>query len=131
MITRMEGRKAEEYEEEKAASCVSQISHLRHCFANPSGQIEDQRVWNNISKIQLNPTVDEVALIIFPKGVCAVSTLAVFSSGQPESWRSCAQNPRRCVGSRPATLKTRFLFIFVDLFAFFSTWNPRRANWRA
>ena len=67
----------------KTASCVCHISQLRHLFDNPTSRIEDQGVRNYISKIQLNPTVDEVAMIIFPKGVCVVSQPAVFSSGNP------------------------------------------------
>src|ERR1044072_5557948 len=53
----------------QTASCVSHISQLRHFLDNPTVHIEDQWVENNISKFQLNPTVDEVAMIIFPKGV--------------------------------------------------------------
>ena len=95
---KQEEGKLKNREVKKAASCVSHISQFRQLFDNPTGQIEDQGVRNNISKIQLNPTVDEVALIIFPKGVCAVSTLAVFSSGQPEGPRSCGPGPRSCMG---------------------------------
>src|ERR1044072_5985759 len=66
---RMEGRKSQKEEKGKqAASCVSQFSQLRHFLDNPTVHIEDQWVENNISKFQLNPTVDEVAMIIFPKG---------------------------------------------------------------
>ena len=48
----------------KAISCLSHISQLRHYFANPTVQIVDQYVRNNISKFQLNPTVDEAAMTI-------------------------------------------------------------------
>ena len=51
----------------KAASCVSHISQLIYYFANPLGPIEDQWVRNNISKFQLNPTVDEVTMAILVK----------------------------------------------------------------
>src|ERR1044072_4086279 len=58
-------------EVKQAASCVSHISQLSDYFTNPSGQIKDQYVRNNISKFQLNPTVDEVAMTIFVKEVRA------------------------------------------------------------
>ena len=103
----------------KAASCVSHILQLRYFFDNPTGQIEHQGIMNNISNIYLNPTVDEVAMIIFPKGVCAVSQLAVFSSGQPEGLR----------GFATCNFKNKFFTHFYDLFAFFWRGNPRRALW--
>jgi len=49
---------------------VSQFSQLRHLLDNPTVHIEDLWVENNISKFQLNPTVDEVAMAVFPKEVC-------------------------------------------------------------
>src|ERR1044072_2009424 len=99
MITRMEGREAEEYEEENVSSCVSHISQLRHYFTNPSGQIEDQRVRNNISQIQFNPTVDEITMTIFLKGFSLVKMLHCELARvlEPESGRSCAYDPRSCV----------------------------------
>ena len=54
----------------QAASCMSQFSQLRHFLDNPTVHIEDLWVENNISKFQLNPTVDEVAMAVFPKEVC-------------------------------------------------------------
>src|ERR1044072_2783893 len=41
-----------------------------HLLDNPTVHIEDLWVENNISKFQLNPTVDEVAMAVFPKEVC-------------------------------------------------------------
>ena len=95
-------KKALKYKKRKsvdaAASCVSHISQLRHLFDNPTVQIEDQRVRNNISKIQLNPTVDEVTMTFFLKGFCVVKMCQqrAFGEGWPESWRSCANHPRSC-----------------------------------
>src|ERR1044072_1106451 len=95
-------KKALKYKKRKsvdaASSCVSHISQLKHLFDDPTVQIEDQRVRNNISKIQLNPTVDEVTMTFFLKWFCVVKMCQqrAFGEGWPESWRSCANHPRSC-----------------------------------
>src|ERR1044072_2309213 len=67
----MKGKKSQrEKKGKQATSCVSQFSQVKHLLDNPTVHIEDQWVENNISKFQLNPTVDEVAMVVFPKGVC-------------------------------------------------------------
>ena len=54
---------------ESAASCVEQFSQLKQHFAKLTVQIKDQWVENNISKNQLDPTVNEVTMDVFLKGV--------------------------------------------------------------
>ena len=63
---------------ESAASCVEQFSYLKHYFTKVTVQIKDQWVENNISKFQLNPTVNEVTMTVLQKGVCAVSPRSNF-----------------------------------------------------
>src|ERR1044072_1578068 len=55
-----------------SASCVDHFSQLNQHFANLTVLIKDQWVENNISKIQLNPTVNEVTMAVLLKGVGAV-----------------------------------------------------------
>src|ERR1044072_6137407 len=64
----------------QAASCVSHFSQLMHLLDNPTVHIEDLWVENNISKFQLNPTVDEVAMAVFPKEVCPVPSQRLASA---------------------------------------------------
>jgi len=52
-----------------SASCVDHFSQLNQHFAKLTVHIKDQWVENNISKIQLNPTVNEVTMDVLLKGV--------------------------------------------------------------
>ena len=52
---------------EVASSCVDQFSYHKHFLENPTVEIEDKCVGNNISKFQLNPTVNEVRMTILVK----------------------------------------------------------------
>ena len=72
-MKRRSKRSQKEKKGKQAASYVSQFSELRHLLDNPTAHIEDLWVENNISKFQLNPTVDEVAMAVFPKEVCPAS----------------------------------------------------------
>ena len=81
---------------ESAASCVEQFSQLKQYFAKLTVLIKDQWVENNISKIQLDPTVNEVTMDVLPKGVWVVKI-----------WRKRAQMkayPRVHSQMRPKTL---------------------------
>src|ERR1044072_8873912 len=109
---RMEGRKSQrEKKGKQAASCVSQFSQLRHLLDNPTVHIEDLWVETNISKFQLNPTVDEVAMAVFPKEVCPAPSQRLSSA-----WRRQATEPQRLASAFPApeapehadSIKTRF-----------------------
>jgi hypothetical protein len=52
-----------------AASCVEQFSQLKQYFAKLTVHIKVQWVENNISKNQLDPTVNEVTIDVLLKGV--------------------------------------------------------------
>src|ERR1044072_112384 len=104
----------------QTASCVSHISELRHFLDNPTIHIEDQWVENNISKFHLNPAVDEVAMIIFPKGVCLAPGQRLQAPETQEETPSDLSSACPTPGQRlqaPDTQKqhkTRFFLSFSD-----------------
>ena len=114
-----EERAKEKSRENKVASCVSQFSQLRHLRDNPTVHIEDLWVENDISKFQLNPTVDEVAMIIFPKGVCPAPGQRLASAYRRQKPEENIFRPFQRLASacrrqtRRKQHKTRFFSVFL------------------
>src|ERR1044072_9121787 len=117
----MEGRKSQrEKKGKQAASCVSQFSQLRHLLNNPTVHIEDLWVENNISKFQLNPTVDEVAMAVFQKGVC----LAPGQCLEAPEVRGLAPGQRLRRQNTQKQLKNTFFSVLIHSFLSTSTPTP-------
>src|ERR1044072_8096574 len=87
----------------QAASCVSHFSQLMHLLDNPTVHIKDLWVENNISKFQLNPTVDEVTMAVFPKEVCLAPAQRL-EAPEDRGWRlSSAWRRQKSEGWRLAS----------------------------
>src|ERR1044072_9127021 len=137
---RMEGRKSKREKRGKpVASCVSQFSQLRHLLDNPTVHIEDLWVENNISKFQLNPTVDEVAMAVSPKEVCPAPAQRLASAWRRQktvasAWTAPGGARSQRAGAWPAPgqrlrrqntqEQLKNAFFSVLLHSFFSTSTP-------
>src|ERR1044072_2573110 len=110
-LKRRSKRSQKENKGKQAASCVSHFSQLRHLVDNPTVHIEDLWVENNISKFQLNPTVDEVAMAVFPKEVCPAPGQRLASAWRrqkSEGWRLASAWPAPEAPEHADSIKTRF-----------------------